>query len=957
MPELLPVYGLFLCPVGVEESGNVSVPLKHVHAAVDILDTVSHVQITQKYHNSTSTRAEVVYKFPLAFNSAVNKFQAKIFPADGSEPRTIVGVVKEKDEAAKEYKQAVSQGHRAALLEEAKADIFTITLGNLDVNETIELTIGYVSDVLGDDECDKLRFVLPTTISPRYIPAGQDSGNAFTDATGLQSGSGDNSSNINDAAANYKLSVDVNILMNDTILSVESPSHPVNITKDSSNPRSSKVSLAWKDTFLDKDFVLVVKTENFSDPRVLVEYNEKTGTHAMLITMVPRFKLDELPCEFIFVADRSGSMEGFKIEMVKQALELFLKSLPENSYFNIIGFGSSYQSLFSESRHYSETSLNEAMGHVRTVRADLGGTELRQPLEFALQTCPKISGFNRRIFVLTDGEVGNTDEIKQLVTNQCKSKDTCVYSLGIGNSVSHELVDGIALGGHGNAEYAMENERLEKKILKQLKMSMVPLLKDLKVEWIKKEDLQVVVGNSGEGEKKTGGGQEQKKGGVMSFFSKAINPDTHSRPSSDQELEAAVIQQAPAAIPQLLPGKRFLIFCFVKSPQSLSKSIKLSGTSIEGPIELELPVDQSKVVKLKENQPAVIHALAARKLIQDLENEKSFAHYKHNKSGVVFFNEPVAKPPTLNQLKQEIVHLGVSFQLMSRYTSFVAVDHSQTVLSHGALQKIVVPTRNDLNGGQNRFFSSRSAASGPVMMAFAAAPAQPSPPPPTSFGGAAPMLMSMAMPVAAPPPSAKSMPAGAPQPVQFESARNAKFSAPMKKSSRKKQVAVQDQEEAECESYCPSDAFDDRMYEQDVPMAESSMRFGSGKVQVKEEADPRSVLTQIVRLQVFNGSYPGAVAGNVQNIVGGFDFMSSALFQEVQKLTAQSSVDEDVQKSVTVTAFVIAFFTIKLTSFKDEWELVVKKSEKWLTQTLGDQDKTEKVIESAKNAVSQMPNV
>lgn len=108
--------------------------------------------------------------------------------------------------------------------------------------------------------------------------------------------------------------------------------------------------------------------------------------------------------------------------------------------------------------------------------------------------------------MLTDGEVGNTDEIKQLVTNQCKSKDTCVYSLGIGNSVSHELVDGIALGGHGNAEYAMENERLEKKILKQLKMSMVPLLKDLKVEWIKKEDLQVVVGNSGEGDKKNGAG-------------------------------------------------------------------------------------------------------------------------------------------------------------------------------------------------------------------------------------------------------------------------------------------------------------------------------------------------------------------------------------------------------------------------------------------------------------------
>ena len=45
---------------------------------------------------------------------------------------------------------------------------------------------------------------------------------------------------------------------------------------------------------------------------------------------------------FIFLLDRSGSMEGKKMKMAKDALKLFIQSLPKGAMFEIIGFGSNF---------------------------------------------------------------------------------------------------------------------------------------------------------------------------------------------------------------------------------------------------------------------------------------------------------------------------------------------------------------------------------------------------------------------------------------------------------------------------------------------------------------------------------------------------------------------------------------------------------------------------------------
>ena len=122
--------------------------------------------------------------------------------------------------------------------------------------------------------------------------------------------------------------------------------------------------------------------------------------------------------EYIFMLDRSGSMTGSHICNAKESLVLFLKSLPSSSYFNVVSFGSYSRSLFPCSQRYNHDSLEKACAYVNTIRADMGGSELLQPLKVVLEQ-PRRAGYMRNVFVLTDGDVSQPDAISRYLKTKC----------------------------------------------------------------------------------------------------------------------------------------------------------------------------------------------------------------------------------------------------------------------------------------------------------------------------------------------------------------------------------------------------------------------------------------------------------------------------------------------------------------------------------------------------------
>ena len=142
--------------------------------------------------------------------------------------------------------------------------------------------------------------------------------------------------------------------------------------------------------------------------------------------------INETPGLFIFLIDQSGSMEGESIELVKQGLLLFIQSLPPNSYFQLIGFGTDFKKYNKEPVEYNKENVDNIINIINNLDADMGGTNINDPLKaiYNDKSYAKIN-LSKHIFLLTDGQVNDRDGCINLITSN--SNKFSIHAFGIGH--------------------------------------------------------------------------------------------------------------------------------------------------------------------------------------------------------------------------------------------------------------------------------------------------------------------------------------------------------------------------------------------------------------------------------------------------------------------------------------------------------------------------------------------
>ena len=448
--------------IGLFSKKRKPVPLEGVEVSADVIGRGTRVRVAQRYRNVENNPLEAVYKFPLPEGAALCGFEVEI---DG---RLIRGQIEEREKAFELYDQALCEGDGGYLLEEERPNLFTLSVGNLNPGSAVLVRIEYVS--LLDMEDGRVRFCLPTTISPRYIPEHIDEGEGIPESERI----------VPDYATEvpYGLSLKVNI-HGEQPASIDSPSHPIRVDIGETGV---SVSFSAETVRMDRDFVLILdRGDVLSEAQVC--WAPVDGDLFMQLDLSPEAvdTRSHEEKEIVFVLDCSGSMDGDSITQAKRALEICLRGLEEGTHFNVCRFGSTHRFLFKEPKPYGEKSLKQALSWCDQVDADLGGTEILAPLQAIYASGVRQETLHRTIVLLTDGEVGNEDEIIGLVRKHRAT--TRFFSIGIGAGPNEYFIKGLARAGRGTHEFIYPGERIEPKALRIFRGISAGLLENVAVDW------------------------------------------------------------------------------------------------------------------------------------------------------------------------------------------------------------------------------------------------------------------------------------------------------------------------------------------------------------------------------------------------------------------------------------------------------------------------------------------
>lgn len=588
--------------------------------------------------------------------------------------KVLTGVVKEKSKAKKIFNEAVAKGETAGLLEQAHeaADVFSTKLGNIPAGGSVIVEITYIGE-LKHHETEGIRFTLPTSIAPRYGPSTALSSTVRQDNGGIE------------------ITVDVNMPEGSFIKGIQSPSHPISVslgtvsTAAQADPQMSKASatLSLGSAALEKDFVLIIQSNDVGIPKAILEIHPTIPNHrAIMATLVPKFSLPPSRPEIVFLADRSGSMAGTSMSMLMSAMKVFLKSMPTGVKFNIGSFGSNYSFLWPQSKSYTSETLQESMAHIETFNANMGGTETFQAVKATIDR--RYSDLPLEIILLTDGDIWRQNDIFEYVNQQviASGGKIRIFPLGIGNGVSHSLIEGLARAGNGFAQAVQSGERLDNSVVRMLRGALSPHITDytLEVKYEQEDDdfeviekvtdgMKVLLSET-EGEKKAEPQPTPKA--TISLFDPSVNPEKDDIVMEEAEVLLPEIPypnllQAPHNIPSLFAFSRTPVYLLM-SPETIQRnptSVVLHATSAQGPLELEIPIEALP-------KPAeTIHQLAAKKAIQDLEEGRGWIYDAKDQNGMLIKDR---YPSCFEDIvKKETVRLGEKFQVAGKWCSFVAV--------------------------------------------------------------------------------------------------------------------------------------------------------------------------------------------------------------------------------------------------------------------------------------------
>jgi hypothetical protein len=237
------------------------------------------------------------------------------------------------------------------------------------------------------------------------------------------------------------------------------------------------------------------------------------------------------------------------------------------------------------------------------------------------------------------------------------------------------MIEGIARAGNGAHLFAVHTESILGKCARLFRAGRTPFVENVTIDWGVPND---------------------------NFALPTVNFSTPSSSHNVRLRPAPVVQQSPASIKDIHAGIRLNIYAILTLRKTMvPKEVVLRGQLDGGGDSFELTVPIRGIqLEDSEHGPPLVHTVAAWRLIQD--------HQEKTAPLALAFNSA----PEEEIRKASIVRLGERYQVVSRHTSFVAVDSGTDARPRARRGRSPSPRRSPMGSDTGQIPSSQSFITG-----------------------------------------------------------------------------------------------------------------------------------------------------------------------------------------------------------------------------------------------------
>jgi Ca-activated chloride channel family protein len=464
-PRRLLLLTVFLLPLLASAQGMLlpttpnarPLAIKSQRVSVEIQDGTAVTRVEQTFQNDGPSQLEAHYVFPLPKGAALSEFYLWV---NGKRTK---GEILEKEKATTIYEGIVRRLADPGLLEYVDSDVFRVRVFPVPARgeQKVELAFSQVLDY----SSGLYRYHYPLGATSKGQPADW---------------------RMVGGAATHDFTFSAKVSTKTPLRSIYSPTHKVDVSRHGeSNAIVGMEQVGGADLSKDLDLYFSVSDKAVGLSLLTFKQSDEPGYFVALISPKTEVSPNEIGAKRVtFVIDTSGSMQGERMKIAKDALKYCVTRLNAQDTFNVVRFSTDVEPLFQSLKPASKENIQKAVSFVEQLEA-IGGTAIDEALVRGLQDNDGKSSSPHLLMFITDGQptIGETDEsvIAQHSKDGRKTK-TRVFTFGVGDDLNARLLDRLSAEGNGTSEFVRDGKEFETKVSSFYDKVSNPVLADLAID-------------------------------------------------------------------------------------------------------------------------------------------------------------------------------------------------------------------------------------------------------------------------------------------------------------------------------------------------------------------------------------------------------------------------------------------------------------------------------------------